>query len=169
MPTYSKFTIYLQPYVSKYLLKNSELFMQVRKNKGGIPKGVVYFDRFNVLGKMINTFLGTEKCKLQASESKNAKTVIWFSNSFYNKLDGRNKMLYISKECSDAINSLVKDYMLFQLEMMRETNKANGISKKDTIERFLRFYNIEHKEMTYEAAKKALDRMKKTAYLPNLQ
>ena len=142
------------------MIKNSEVFL--KNKKCSIPKGIVYFTRDNILGKLINNCLTDEFCKHTASEMKSQKTEIWFSDSFYNKKDGRNTMLYISKEASDAINSLVKDYMLLQLLYLMQSNKLNGISKKQTIERFLRFYKITSEEYSYDAAKKSVARLNKT-------
>lgn len=159
---YSKFTIYLQPYVAQYLRHVSTHQLKAHRNQSpDLPKEAVYFNQRSWIGKLIFEHLEAHPLKPQCMRRRNNALEVWICDKYLPKHDPRVIVVGVSNQAAEIINQHVRRYMEMEMYWFVELRKVNGINEKDSIRNWIDSYNLTE-ELSYESAKKALYRSKES-------
>lgn len=162
MANFSRLKIYVQPYVAKYLEVHSSIIKVDERSVGNVPEGALYFNRYNVVGKLLISLLE------HATKARNSKhgfltqpVVVAVADQQFENFNTKLHPVCISNSSCDFINQLIKEMMWAQLYFKVNADLKNGKKMIDAINEFYTFFGITEEDLSFEARKKGYYRYSK--------
>lgn len=162
MANFSKVKIYVQPYVAKYLAVHSQLIKFDKRSKPLFPKGALYFNNRNVVGKLLIRLL--EKADLARAHKHGVRTeavVLAIADQQWPHVNSKRHPVGISNESCEYVNQVIKELMWAQLYYKVKADRENGRKMIASINEFYAFFDITEDDLSFEARKKGFYRYSK--------